>query len=478
MMLGRPEGLVLAVLYLGCSILVWGEQDAGYRGKPDYKGRYTIFEVQPKSNHDVDFLQKLMLSQAELDFWVEPRRTEDAVTFTAPVELRTEVRQKLEAANLAYKEEDDIRDVEEELQPVFESQVRRNFQDTTFNLDRFNNLEAINAYLRDLSSRCPSDINCRLYSIGKSFEGRDIFVFKISKRKTGRRKGFWIDATIHAREWLTTATSLKILTHLVNRTDPTAKRLVDSYNWFVAPVLNPDGYAFTFSKRLWRKNRHAAEDGGNCVGVDLNRNFDFRWGTEGVSHNACSTTYCGSQGASEPEVVAIQREARRLGRSLIGWVTLHSYGRMWVFPYGGTLNHDGKTCLRTDDYDDLMEVAEAAANAVERTYDTYWVRGTTCEVVYANSGSSLGYVKDVAGVKYSYGLELRGDGFIVDASEIQPSFVEVWNGLVAMCDTIDYQQQQQRNRAPPRARGRLDRGAIIASLLLRLFGRGKDTDEE
>lgn len=75
---------------------------------------------------------------------------------------------------------------------------------------------------------------------------------------------------------------------------------------------------------------------------------------EGVSHNACSTTYCGSQGGSEPEVEAIQREARRLGRFLIGWVTLHSYGRMWVFPYGGTLNQDGKTCLRTDDYDDLV----------------------------------------------------------------------------------------------------------------------------
>jgi len=28
-----------------------------------------------------------------------------------------------------------------------------------------------------------------------------------------------------------------------------------------------------------------------------------------------------------------------------------------------------------------MEVAEAAANAVQKTYDTFWVRGTTCEVV-------------------------------------------------------------------------------------------------
>ena len=98
----------------------------------------------------------------------------------------------------------------------------------------------------------------------------------------------------------------------------------------------------------------------------------------------------------------------------------------------------------------------------------------------SNSGSSLDYVKDVAGVKYSFGLELRGDGFIIDSTEIHPSFVEVWNGLVAMCDTIASQkeQQQQSNRSPQGARGRLDRGAIIASILLRLLGRARDTDDD
>lgn len=40
----------------------------------------------------------------------------------------------------------------------------------------------------------------------------------------------------------------------------------------IVPVLNPDGYEFTHTKdRMWRKNR--AHHEGECVGIDLNRNF-------------------------------------------------------------------------------------------------------------------------------------------------------------------------------------------------------------
>jgi len=36
---------------------------------------------------------------------------------------------------------------------------------------------------------------------------------QISKRGVGR-KAYWIDATIHAREWISTATALKIIDHV------------------------------------------------------------------------------------------------------------------------------------------------------------------------------------------------------------------------------------------------------------------------
>ena len=45
-------------------------------------------------------------------------------------------------------------------------------------------------------------------------------------------------------------------------------------------------------------------------------------------------------------------------------------------------------------------------------------------------------MKAVHGVKYSFVAELRGDDFVVDHNQIQPSFEEMWSGIVAMCDTI------------------------------------------
>ena len=41
------------------------------------------------------------------------------------------------------------------------------------------------------------------------------------------------------------------------------------------------------------------------------------------------------------------------------------------------------------------------------------------------------------GIKYSYTPELRGDGFDPPPEEIQPSFEEVWAGLVAMYNEIE-----------------------------------------
>lgn len=42
--------------------------------------------------------------------------------------------------------------------------------------------------------------------------------------------------------------------------DPQIRRFVDDMDWFIVPLLNPDGYEYTRSStnpevRLWRKNR-------------------------------------------------------------------------------------------------------------------------------------------------------------------------------------------------------------------------------
>lgn len=78
-------------------------------------------------------------------------------------------------------------------------------------------------------------------------------------------------------------------------------------DYYVLPVVNPDGYEYTFrGDRLWRKNRSSPEKGGVCIGVDLNRNFGYRWGGLGTSKQPCREIFAGSGPFSEPETAAIK----------------------------------------------------------------------------------------------------------------------------------------------------------------------------
>jgi len=53
------------------------------------------------------------------------------------------------------------------------------------------------------------------------------------------------------------------------------------FNWFIIPILNPDGYVYTWTDdRAWRKNLFQGEN-PLCTGVDLNRNSDVGFGTQG-----------------------------------------------------------------------------------------------------------------------------------------------------------------------------------------------------
>lgn len=52
------------------------------------------------------------------------------------------------------------------------------------------------------------------------------------------------------------------------------------------------------------------------------------------------------------------------------------------------------------------------------------------------SGITMDYSKAQAFVKYTTTPELRGNGFVIAASEIEPSFQEVWNGVTATIAAI------------------------------------------
>jgi murein tripeptide amidase MpaA len=60
----------------------------------------------------------------------------------------------------------------------------------------------------------------------------------------------WIDAGIHAREWIAPATALHFIRELETKyeTDPVIQSMLDQLDWYIMPVMNPDGYEFTHTE--------------------------------------------------------------------------------------------------------------------------------------------------------------------------------------------------------------------------------------
>ncbi|MET8771984.1 M14 family zinc carboxypeptidase [Streptomyces sp. NPDC004658] len=167
----------------------------------------------------------------------------------------------------------------------------------------------------------------KVESIGRTLNGQDILALKLTrnakKSKDGSRPAVLYMSNQHAREWITPEMTRRLMHYYLDRytTDRRVKEIVDSTElWFVLSA-NPDGYDYTFKDsgtRLWRKNlRDVNGDGviGTGDGVDLNRNFPYKWGydDEGSSPNPTSQTYRGASPGSEPETKALDAFEKRVG---------------------------------------------------------------------------------------------------------------------------------------------------------------------
>ncbi|MEO0108798.1 MAG: M14 family zinc carboxypeptidase, partial [candidate division WOR-3 bacterium] len=99
--------------------------------------------------------------------------------------------------------------------------------------------------------------------------------------------------------------------------DPAIKRLVDSVQTWIVPVVNPDGHQENFTRpdtyKFWRKNKRDNNSNGqfdwDYDGVDLNRNYPYYW--EVGSSNPADKYYRGPSPFSESECVTMANLALR-----------------------------------------------------------------------------------------------------------------------------------------------------------------------
>lgn len=149
--------------------------------------------------------------------------------------------------------------------PVFSSTLNG-----AFRLDQYHRLEEIYAFMDALAAAHKNRV--RVFTIGRTNERRPIKALELVNNATDL-DFVWLDALTHAREWITGSTLLYTLDKLVAQTGAPVQSLVHSKNYIVVPVVNPDGYAYTWTtNRMWRKNRSRHNIGGRsgaqqCFGV-------------------------------------------------------------------------------------------------------------------------------------------------------------------------------------------------------------------
>ena len=174
--------------------------------------------------------------------------------------------------------------------------------------------------------------------------------------------GFLFIGDIHGNEPLGVRVTLELIELLTEAyaTDSEVRDWVDAYEIWIIPVLNPYGYDHSE-----RKNAPSTTDAFTS-GVDLNRNFDFRWdGDVDIKPELTMPDegiYMGPWAGSEPETQAIG-DFVVLQRPAFG-VTFHSG---WEDEPNGIILRpwtvrDG--VVPAPDADRLQAIAEAIADAV------------------------------------------------------------------------------------------------------------------
>jgi len=252
---------------------------------------------------------------------------------------------------------------------------------------------------------------------GRTLPGYDLLALKITNQAiAGPKPVFFLMANVHAREIATPEIALRFADWLTSGygRDADATWLVDQHEIWILPTANPDGHWYVElgtqapngdQPWMWRKNGHAYEPAAwpptafDHYGVDLNRNFDFHWGTAGATEDTRAQTYPGPAAASEPETRALQELLARVFADQRGpadadvasdttsgiFVSLHQQGELVLWPWWDT---------------DSAAPNAAGLEAIGRKFASYngYTAGSGAQGLYQASGTVDDWVYGTLGV--------------------------------------------------------------------------------
>ncbi|XP_055638805.1 uncharacterized protein LOC129776894 [Toxorhynchites rutilus septentrionalis] len=455
-------------------------QDPSASYKINYGG-HQLWRVYPKTDADIHYLEDYRLSPEglKLQWWKGPNLRGPNDILVPPGMLQA-IGEYLQDEGLA--KDVVIRNLGQAIlyenpkmtrREQIENEVLHGHPLTWYRYHRYGDIVK---FMNHLGRRYPK--NVELIHVGRSFEGRPLTVVSVrfegkgsqvkrskfvkgkkrllAKKKRTQRGAVFVEAGAHGREWIGPSVATWMIDALTNAitSNDTEWENMKSMDWYILPVLNPDGYEYSHEyDRMWRKTRskhletqssgvlasalnwfHAqsplsADSDRVCFGTDLDRNWDHMWNAEGASRSTCSEYYSGNKAFSEPEAKALSRFLLNDRRNIQIFVSLHSYGQTISYP-------DEKHSESDERHSEVHEMATVAVETLRGSgsHTSYRVERQS-EV----SGTSAQFARYEAGIKYSYSVELPDTGthgFLLPPSGIEATARDTLELIKGMVDYI------------------------------------------
>ena len=272
--------------------------------------------------------------------------------------------------------------------------------------------------------------------LGQSVQGRDIVGLRITAPgDPSGRVQVAINGCQHAREWVSPTTVLFVVEQLLNGygNDQQITDLMDRIEFVVVPMVNPDGYNYTWTNyRLWRKNRR--NNGNGTTGVDLNRNWSYQWGGSGSSGSGSSDIYRGPSPFSEPETTIVSNHFLSLPRAA-AHIDFHSFSQLILYPWGYTFNQ-----LPEPERTIYSNLADDMSAAIQGVHGSYYRPQPASDLYIADGiASDWSASEDMWG----FTIELRPDEnsgfqFELPPAQIIPTGEENLEALITLAEFVAY----------------------------------------
>lgn len=248
----------------------------------------------------------------------------------------------------------------------------------------------------------------RLVEIGKTLQGRSIMALLISETPNANdpknldKPTIIFDAEHHAREIMTPEIVTDVAETMLKsfNTSPTVHTILDTWNIWIVPMVNPDGSNIVFTKdNMWRKN--ARGNANSVFGVDINRNYTYRWANcGGSSSNTSADDYHGASAGSEPETQAFMKFAESVQPTAS--LSYHSYSEFVLYSYGcqGAFPSEKDMIIKIG--------GELASRLPSDSGKGNYTPGTPWQLLYDVDGDSMDWMYATFGA-LSYTFEINQD---------------------------------------------------------------------